>query len=1033
MRTLKKWLIAFSLLISGIILAAALIPYVYKDELLDFLKKNINKNISAEVKFSDASLSLLTTFPNLGVHIDSLSVTGIEAFDGVTLYKAPKTSVMISLPSLLGKGRVPEIVSLSMQQPEINIIVLDTTRANYLITKEDTVAVTSVQPSWHLQLSNYELIQARITYRDYTMPMYMVLNNLDHSGKGDFTQDVFDLDTRSSAESISVEFDGITYLTKARALLNAVIQLNVPEESYTFSNNQFTLNALQGAFDGSFRFEGDDIITKLSFTAANQPFSHFLSLVPGAYTDAFDKVVSKGSASVSGRVDGLYSELKKSMPGFQIQVDVKDGYAKYPGMPMDISNANASVKIKALEPDYSDLSVDIPNFSVKMGANALSGKLLIDHAMAHQKVEGNLTAQLDLASLAQVFPSEAVKGLSGALSSNLSFKADVDDIKLEKYENIQFNGEAVLAGFKYSAAGNPPLSGQLIKLSANPENSTLLAKDLHLGRSDLDFTASLKNPLAVFTRHKEMVVDVSATSGLIDLNEWMTDPDPEASSGEAVPAALDDQMLKASFLFLKARSKKVIFKDQTLSDVVMNASLAANAMKINQISLQTGPSDMLLTGQVLNAYDYLFSNGVLVGNIELKSKKLDLNPFMQSAPAEPSSKTTPLVVPERTRLTLVASIDDLNYTNFNIRNLKTTINIHQESASISEMVADIFGGKVKLEGVYNSSNALKPEMSLRLDLLKIPYAQAISQMDMFKKVAPVASYIQGIFNTTLVMSGALDNNMSPDLSSLDASGYIETLKGSIKNCKPFMEVAGKLGLKTLQEIQLTDTKNWFEIKDGYLELKEFSKKLGEVNTTISGKHGIGKEMDYELRFTVPRSMLKKNTITQLAESGLSMLEKEAASLGLNINQGPEIFINVHLGGYLTKPSVKITAVSSGQGGISDVTEAAIATKVEAIRDSLEQVISRKKEELKDSLSDKASRELEKAKQMAEKEAQKALDSLKAKARDQVLNKADSLSKGVIPDSLRKKARDVLDKKSNEEVDKIKNKLKDFNPFKKKGQ
>lgn len=1033
MRSLKKWLIASVLVFSGIILAAALIPFVYKDELLDFLKKNINRDINAEVNFADASLSLLSTFPNLGVHIDSLSVTGIEAFDGVNLYKAPKTSVMISLPSLLGKGRVPEIVSLSMQQPDINIIVLDTSRANYLITKEDTSAVTAAQPSWQLKLSSYELVKARITYRDFIMPMYMVLNNLDHSGKGDFTQDVFDLDTRSSAESISVEYDGITYIKKAKALLSAVIQVNVPKETYTFSNNQFSLNALQGAFDGSFRFEGDDIITKLSFTAANQPFTHFLSLVPGAYTDAFDKVVSKGSASVSGRVDGLYSEVKKSMPGFRIQVDIKDGYAKYPGMPMDISDANASIDIKALEPDYSDLSVAVPNFSVKMGANALSGKLLIDHAMAHQKVEGNLNAQLNLASLAQVFPSEAIKRLSGALTSNLSFKAGVDDVRQEKYENIQFDGEAELAGFTYNAGDNPPLSGQLIKLSANPEKSTLLAKGLRLGKSDLDFTASLKNPLAVFTMHKEMIMDVTATSGLIDLNEWMTTPDPESSASETAPAELDDQLLKASSLFIKASAKKVVFKEHTLSDLVLNASLAANAMQINQISLRTGPSDMLISGQVLNAYDYLFSNGVLVGNIELRSKKLNLNPFMQSAPADASAKTTPLLVPERTKLTLSASIDDLSYTNFDIRNLKTTLDIHQESANISEMVADIFGGTVKLEGVYNSSNALKPEMSLRLDLLKIPYAQAISQMEMFKKVAPIASYIQGIFNTTLVMSGALDNNMSPDLSSLDASGYIETLKGSIKNCKPFMEVAGKLGLKTLQEIQLMDTKNWFEIKDGYLELKEFSKKLGEVNTTISGKHGFGKEMDYELRFTVPRSMLKKNTVTQLAESGLSMLEREAAALGLNINQGPEIFINVHLGGFLTKPDIKIMSVSSGQGGIADVTEAAIATKVEEIRDSLERVISKKKEELKDSLSDKASRELEKAKQKAEKEAQKALDSLKAKARDQVLNKADSLSKGVIPDSLRKKARDVLDKKSNEEVDKIKNKLKDFNPFKKKGQ
>ncbi|MBL0100943.1 MAG: hypothetical protein IPP49_13660 [Saprospiraceae bacterium] len=46
---------------------------------------------------------------------------------------------------------------------------------------------------------------------------------------------------------------------------------------------------------------------------------------------------------------------------------------------------------------------------------------------------------------------------------------------------------------------------------------------------------------------------------------------------------------------------------------------------------------------------------------------------------------------------------------------------------------------------------------------------------------------------------------------------------------------------------------------------------------------------------------------------------------------------------------------------------------------------------------------------------------------------DTLTKGVISDSLKQKAKDVLDKKSSEEVDKIKEKLKDFNPFKKKGK
>jgi hypothetical protein len=570
-------------------------------------------------------------------------------------------------------------------------------------------------------------------------------------------------------------------------------------------------------------------------------------------------------------------------------------------------------------------------------------------------------------------------------------------------------------------------------LSADPEISTLQAIDLQLGKSDLTVAASLKNPLAVFTLHKEMLMDVKVSSGLLDLNEWMPPSDSAPSTQATATPAIDENVLKKSTILVKGNVQKLAYNQFIFNDVIVDASLAANAMDIRNFSLVTGPSDLHISGQVAGAYDYLFSNGILVGNVNIDAKKLDLNPFMQTGQASQPESSTTLLVPERTQLKMTASIDDLKYTNFHIKNLQTTVDIQKETASIHDMVADILGGKVKLEGMYSSSNALKPEMSLRLDLLKIPYAQAFSQIDMFKKVAPVASYIQGIFNTTLVMSGPLDKNMSPDLSALDASGYIETLKGSIQNCKPFLEVASMLGLKTIQQIQLMDTKNWFEIKDGYLELKEFTRKIGEVSTTISGKHGFGKEMDYQLRFMVPRSMLKKNSITLLAESGLSMLEKEASRLGLNIQQGSEILVNVHLGGFITKPVVEITAVSSGEGGISDVTEAAIATKVEAIKDSLERVVARKSEEIKDSLSDKASRELEKVKQKAEKEAQKALDSLKVKARNEVINKADSLSKGVIPDSLRKKAREVLDKKSNEEVDKIKNKLKDFNPFKKKGQ
>ena len=97
------------------------------------------------------------------------------------------------------------------------------------------------------------------------------------------------------------------------------------------------------------------------------------------------------------------------------------------------------------------------------------------------------------------------------------------------------------------------------------------------------------------------------------------------------------------------------------------------------------------------------------------------------------------------------------------------------------------------------------------------------------------------------------------------------------------------------------------------------------------------------------------------------------------------------------------------------------------------MVKKKEAELRDTITKRVNQEVEKVKSKAEEVANKAIDSLKQKAKEEVITKIDTLTKGVIPDSLRKKAEDVINKKAGEEVDKIKDKLKDFNPFKKKGK
>ncbi|MCZ2339024.1 MAG: AsmA family protein, partial [Chitinophagales bacterium] len=207
LKTILKYLL-FAII--GLVLALAVMPFVFKDKIVQFIKEDINQSIKATMTFSDIDLSIFKSFPSLRISIDSLSLIGQDEFQDITLYKAAKTSVDVNLSSLFGDQIVPEINAILLDKPEINIIILDSLTANYNISR-DTVQDDTVQ-KYHFSLKKYAIKDGKITYQDNTMPMFVVLDHFDHKGSGDFTQDIFDLKTTSKIGKLFVKYDGTTYM-----------------------------------------------------------------------------------------------------------------------------------------------------------------------------------------------------------------------------------------------------------------------------------------------------------------------------------------------------------------------------------------------------------------------------------------------------------------------------------------------------------------------------------------------------------------------------------------------------------------------------------------------------------------------------------------------------------------------------------------------------------------------------------------------------------------------------------------------------
>ena len=1027
MKHFKTFLKYFGFLLVGLVIAGALLPYVFKGRLLTYLKENINKNVHAEVDFADADLSFFSSFPDIRIQIDSLNVTGLDEFEGIVLYRADETNLDISLPSLIGDN-TPKINSVDLIRPEINIVVLDSIRANYNISSD----TSTTESKYSLQLDKYEISNGKITYQDNPMQLFVIMENVNHSGSGDFTQDIFDLKTNTTVEKFSVKYEGTSYLKNSVVDMKANFNVNFPESKYQILDNTLSINDLDLKGEGFVQLKGDDILTDLSFATASESFKSLLSMIPNAYTADFKDVKTQGTASIKGIVKGTYNGIKNLLPGFNIDVKVANGYVKYPSMPMDVKDIFADINVKAGRPDYKDMSVNIPAFKLKIGNDPISGKLVASNLTGNQNVEGFLKGLLNLNNLMSVFPIQDVEELKGLINCDMSFKAKMSDVNAENYGAISFAGNAKAQDIKYRSKGMPTIQIANANASASPEKILFDGQNMLLGKSDLQLVATLKNPLAFLSTEKNVLVDIKGNSNLLDINEWMTNETETSTESEQAPMMVDDQMIRNSSINMHWEGKKVMMKEYQFDNMKVDGQLAANAIKVNHFSTIIDGNDMQINGILANAMDYFLGKGILDGKINFTSSNFDMNKFMTSETASTNAEPMSIIlVPENVRLDVQADIKNLNYTNLQMHDFTGKMTVQNQEVNLKEMKTNTLGGSIAMEGLYSTKDIKAPDFAMKLDLSKIKYVEAVKKIDMLKKAAPIAEYLDGIFNTSLVMKGKLGNEMTPDLSTLDASGFLETINGTLKGYNPLMKLSDMLGIKEIKEVNFLNTKNWFEILQGFIELKEYNKVIKGIDMTISGKHGFGKDMNYNIDLVIPREMMKKNKITGAAETGLSLLENEASKIGLDINQGPNIFLNVKMTGSLKDPKFKITPKSGRGTSVTDAVGSQVNNAVATAKDSITKELKKKEAEIRDTVTKRVNQEIEKAKTKAEEAAQKTLDSLKRKAQTQVVNKIDTLTKGVISDSLKQKAKDVLGSKGQEEVDKIKDKLKDFNPFKKK--
>ena len=762
--------------ISGIVLlvllvAAFAIPYFFKDQIKAKITQAINESVDAKVAFKDADLSLFKGFPKATISIEKLSIINKAPFAGDTLVAFDELNLKMSVMELFnGENDPMNIEGVSSKNGLINIIFNKDGIGNFDIAlKNKEQQDNGKSKPLALKIKNYEVENFKFKFTNEATKIKMVLDSINHSGSGDFTNNILDLDTKTTAK-VSMSMDKMNYMNNVAVSLDAVLGIDMDKSKYTFKENKAKINDLALEFDGFLQMVPTGQQYDLKFKTPTSSFKNFLGLIPASYRSSTENVKTSGDFTVVGFAKGLLSDT--TVPKFNIAIASNNASFQYPNLPKAVKNIVIDTKIINETGVMNDTYVNLEKLSFSIDQDVFNAKATIKNVATNALVDAALKGTINLGNLSKAYPIKLDKPLTGILKADVTTKFDMASVEKSDYQKINNAGSMSITGFKY-----------------------------------VDETGKAMN----------------ISSAMVQFN----------------PSRVNLQEFKAT----------------------------------------TGKSDISATGVLDNFYGFLFRKQELKGNFNMVSNQIAVSDFMTTVPVDAKTEvkatSTAMKIPAFLNCSLTAKANTVLYDNLILKDCSGKLLVKDQAVTLENVKTNIFGGQIGMNGMVSTKEKI-PKYNMHLGFDKVDITQTFTQLEMFKKIAPIAGVVTGKLNSTINLSGNLnDKEMTPDLKTLSGDLLGQMVGTSINPSASTLLSAISQNVKfvDLKKLNLNDVKVALAFKDGKVTVKPFDIKYQDMKVTVAGTHGFDQVMNYNLKLDVPAKYLGSEANALLAKLSPSDVAK----------------------------------------------------------------------------------------------------------------------------------------------------------------
>lgn len=1030
MRKALTWIGSLILLI---LISVTLGIFLNKNKIRSILLTELNKNINGQASLGDIDISVVKSFPYMGINLKNFVLVD-PALD--TTIQAKQVTVKLNLPKLVfSKLREIEINQLIFDKPKLKTRVNTSGEFNLAKIIKKTEKSDTINASFQLnsKLEKILILDGTFSHIDSSADPYSIyLDNLNSKAFGTLTDNDLKLDFTNLFDHFTYISENLTYLKQVKGNWTGIMNYDMNTSNWTISKNQIVINALKTNVNGNIKSTSGALNFDLDVFIPENNITDLISIIPGAMANQYDKLLATGKFSLTGSVKGTFDSIGHK-PMIKFKTIINNGTVKYNHLPYSLSDINLEASANSLDSFANKFHILLPASTAKLNGSPLHVHADILYNRGYiSNAKGSIKTNLKLDEITNIFPLDQTT-LEGVANIDLSFNFSESQVLQKQFDQMKLDGIIEGNNIKIKLAGNPQLNIQTLNARFTPQLVDIKIENGRYGKSDMAIQSKVFNPIALATEYKNLAsITLHTTSNVLDINE-LTNWGCDTCSNSDQP----NDLIPRLHVQFDSKINNLKYHDLEILNTNVSGSFIRDSLIIKTANTVVNDSKLKISGILSHPYLWTYNKYKLSGNLAIDSDLFDFNPYLDTSTSDPkmTASTPEKVLPANTDLTFEFKSSAALYRQLKLSNLKTNATIINQKLNIESGNAIFSGGTLSLTGVFSESELL-PAFDMKIEINQMKVDEVMKNTSFLIKIAPIARFLGGLFSTSSIIQGSLDKNMNPVWTKLDAAGVIEVINGKLNNFKLLEELSKKIQIPILKNINWEKSKNWFVIEKGMVNIKPFIIPNKDIYIQLRGSHYIEQNIDYVLTTGVPKKIFDHYKVNPNLNPDLTWLRNELKAKGIPIQELDTFYFETSIKGTIYDPIV-VTKWVARPGGksyseqVKEDVENAVREKADSIKESVESKIENKKDSLLDLIKNEVTIKKEQ------------LDSIKNAIQDSIKKIADAKVKEIIDSVIKKETTRILDsslqskvdtfinKNAKEEIEKINEKLKNWNPLKKK--